>query len=271
MKCHSLAQAGGQVGPELTALGSISPADYVVNSIVNPNLAIKEQFVTRVFLTSDGGVVTGILVDRDDNRVRVRDAAGKVITIPTADIDDEAEGKSLMPQGLTKFLTHDEFLDLARFIAELGKPGPYAVRKTPTIQKWRVLSQPAADLLTQVPNVEDFRVHVLDAPDSAWTTVYGMADGNYPLEELDSGSAVYLQGQINVVDAGEIELELTAPAGTSWWLDAEPFEGTNKLTREIAAGPHRLTVRVPAAQGKLRLEVRKPAGSAANYTVVGGQ
>jgi putative heme-binding domain-containing protein len=270
MKCHSLAQAGGQVGPELTALGSISPADYVVNSIVNPNLAIKEQFVTRVFLTSDGGVVTGILVDRDDNRVRVRDAAGKVITIPTADIDDEAEGKSLMPQGLTKFLTHDEFLDLARFIAELGKPGPYAVRKTPTIQKWRVLSQPAADLLTQVPNVEDLRVHVLDAPDSAWTTVYGMADGNYPLEELDSGSAVYLQGQINVVDAGEIELELTAPAGTSWWLDAEPFEGTNKLTREIAAGPHRLTVRVPAAQGKLRLEVRKPAGSAANYTVVGG-
>lgn len=271
MKCHSLAQAGGQVGPELTALGSISPADYVVNSILNPNLAIKEQFVTRVFLTADGGVVTGILVDRDDNRVRVRDATGKIITIPTADIDDEAEGKSLMPQGLTKFLTHDEFLDLARFISELGKPGPYAVRKTPTIQKWRVLTSAAEELKPETPNVENFRVHVLDAPDSAWAIVYGMAGGDYPLEELAPGSAAFLQGLINVVDSGEIELEITAPPGTVWWLDAEPFEGTNKITREIAAGPHRLTVRVPSAQGKLRFEVRKPAGSAANFSVVGGQ
>jgi len=47
------------------------------------------------------------------------------ITIPTADIDEEIEGKSLMPQGITKFLTHDEFLDLAKFISELGKPGDY--------------------------------------------------------------------------------------------------------------------------------------------------
>lgn len=277
MKCHSLAQAGGQVGPELTALGSISPADYVVNSILNPNLAIKEQFVTRVVLTSDGGVITGVVVDRDDSRLRLRDATGKLVTIPTADIDDEAEGKSLMPQGLTKFLTHDEFLDLARFVAELGKPGPYAVRSVPTIQKWRVLSEPRPEILSETPNVELLREHVLDLPDSAWTTVYGTARGDYPLEELapaDKSSQpapIYLQGQINVVDAGDVELELTAPAGSNWWLDAEPFEGTTKLTRELTAGLHRITIRVPSPAGKLRLEVRKPTGSAVNYTVVGGQ
>jgi putative heme-binding domain-containing protein len=272
LKCHSIAQAGGQVGPELTALGSISPADYVVNSILNPNLAIKEQYVTRVFLTADGGVVTGIVVDRDDSRVRVRDASGKVVTIATADIEDEAEGKSLMPQGLTKFLTHDEFLDLARFIAELGKPGPYAIRTVPTMQKWRVLKSPDLALLAEVPNVEILREQVLDQPASAWETVYGTARGDYPLAELagDKPAAVYIQGEINVVDAGEIEFEITAPKGTVWWLDAEPFE-TNKVAREIAAGIHRVTLRVPEADGTLRFEVRKPSGSAANYTVVGGQ
>lgn len=273
IKCHSLAQAGGQVGPELTALGSISPADYVVNSILNPNLAIKEQFVTRVFLTADGGVVTGIVVDRDDTRVRVRDASGKLLTIPAADIEDEAEGKSLMPQGLTKFLTHDEFLDLARFIAELGKPGPYAIRTVPTMQKWRVLKSPGESLLAEVPNVEIIREQVLDLPASAWETVYGTARGDYPLAELASGekpAVVYIQGEINVVDAGEIEFEITAPKGTAWWLDAEPFESA-KITREIAAGVHRVTLRVPEAAGALKLEVRKPSGSAANYTVVGGQ
>jgi len=274
LKCHSIAQAGGQVGPELTALGSISPVDYIVNSILNPNLAIKEQYVTRVMLTTDGGVVTGIVIDRDDTRVRVRDASGKVLTIPAADIEDEAEGKSLMPQGLTKFLTHDEFLDLARFVAELGKPGPYAVRTVPTIQKWLVLKTPAAELLTEVPNVEILREKVLDQPATAWNTTYAMARGELPLAELaieGNPQPQYLQGQINVVDAGEVELALTAPAGSVWWLDAEPFEGTNKVTRELTAGLHHVTIRVPAPTGELRLEVRRPAGSAANYTVVGGQ
>ena len=277
IKCHSIAQAGGQVGPELTALGSISPADYIVNSILNPNLAIKEQYVTRVMLTTDGGVVTGIVIDRDDTRVRVRDASGKVLTIPTADIEEEAEGKSLMPQGLTKFLTHDEFLDLARFVSELGKPGPYAVRTVPTMQKWLVLKAPAAELLTEVPNVEILREKILDLPTSAWNTTYATARGNFPLGELalESNTAKpqpqYLQGQLNVVDAGEVEIAFTAPAGSTWWLDAEPFEGTDKVTRELSAGLHRVTIRVPAAAGELRLEVRKPSGSAANYTVVGGQ
>ncbi|WP_254510754.1 HEAT repeat domain-containing protein [Anatilimnocola floriformis] len=275
IKCHSIAQAGGQVGPELTALGSISPADYIVNSILNPKLAIKEQYVTRVMLTADGGVVTGIVIDRDDTRVRVRDASGKVLTIPTADIEDEAEGKSLMPQGLTKFLTHDEFIDLARFVSELGKAGPYAVRTIPTMQKWQVLKSPAPELLTEVPNVEIFREKVLDLPASAWVTAYAMARGDFPLAELAADNAKpqpqYLQGQLNVVDAGEVEIAFTAPAGSVWWLDAEPFEGTDKVTRELTAGLHRVTIRVPSPAGEVRLEVRKPSGSAANYTVVGGQ
>jgi hypothetical protein len=179
-----------------------------------------------------------------------------------------------MPQGLTKFLTHDEFLDLARFIAELGKPGPYAVRTIPTMQKWQVLKSPSNDLLVEVPNVEILREQVLDLPANAWTTTYATARGDYPLAELAEGKepqAAYLQGQINVVDAGEVELELTAPTGSVWWIDAEPFEGTTKLTRELSAGLHRVTIRVPKTDGNLRLEVRKPAGSAANYTVVGGQ
>lgn len=179
-----------------------------------------------------------------------------------------------MPQGLTKFLTHDEFLDLARFIAELGKPGPYAVRTIPTVQKWQVLKSPAESLLSEVPNVEVLRENVLDLPATAWNTFYATARGSLPLAELAEGKQpqpVYLQGQINVVDAGEVELELTAPTGSVWWVDAEPFEGTTKITRELTAGLHRVTIRVPAADGELRLEVRKPAGSAANYTIIGGQ
>ena len=38
--------------------------------------------------------------DRDDVRVNIRDANGNTVKIPTADIEEEIEGKSLMPQGL---------------------------------------------------------------------------------------------------------------------------------------------------------------------------
>ena len=117
LKCHAIHRAGGEVGPDLSNVGRISPIDYVVNSVLNPNLAIKEAFVTRIIETSDGKLVQGVAVNRDDTRVVLRTADGKTVTMPTADIETEEEGHSLMPQGLTKFLTHQEFLDLAKFIS----------------------------------------------------------------------------------------------------------------------------------------------------------
>ncbi|HET6423241.1 MAG TPA: HEAT repeat domain-containing protein, partial [Planctomycetaceae bacterium] len=187
MKCHSVSRAGGQVGPELSAVGGSSPVDYIVNSILNPNLAVKEQYVTRVFALDSGKVVTGVVLDRDDVRVNVRDSTGATITIPTADIEEEAEGKSLMPQGLTKFLTRDELLDLAKFISDLGKPGPYAVYQGKTLQRWRMLTQPPTELTAEVPHLEHFRQHVLGAERTAWVPVYAMVGGNLPLDELRSG------------------------------------------------------------------------------------
>ena len=42
IKCHAISGAAGGVGPDLSALGLSSPVDYVVNSILIPDQAIKE-------------------------------------------------------------------------------------------------------------------------------------------------------------------------------------------------------------------------------------
>lgn len=118
LKCHAVSGGGGAIGPDLSPIGGTSPVDYVVNSILNPNLAIKELYVTKNIVTSDGQSLSGIVVDRNDQQVKIKDASGAILTIATADIDDEEEGLSLMPAGLTKFLTHEEFLDLAKFVSE---------------------------------------------------------------------------------------------------------------------------------------------------------
>lgn len=275
LKCHAVSQAGGSVGPDLSPVGSISPVDYIVNSILNPNLAVKEQFVTRRVLTTDGEIITGIQIDRDDQRLRLRDATGKTIVIPIANIDQEEEGKSLMPQGLTKFLTEQEFFDLARFVSELGKPGPYAIRKTPTIQRWRVLKSPALEVTGDVPNVEQFREFVLDTSPADWEPAYGTVGGPLPLAELtrQRPSVIYLQGEIEVSEAGPITTNVDCTEPVVMWIDAEPFEAAKQVTRELTAGRHSLTFRVVVGDrpdASIKVEFVKPTGSGAQFSVVNG-
>jgi putative heme-binding domain-containing protein len=272
MKCHAVSRAGGNVGPDLSAVGSISPVDYLINSIVDPNLAIKEQFVTRVIVTDDGETFTGIVVDRDDVRVNLKDAAGKVVTIPTADIDEEAEGRSLMPQGLTKFLTRAELVDLARFLSELGKPGPYAIRKTPTIQRWRVMKQPPQVVARDVPDTQRLKQYVLSASGDAWTPAYGMVGGSLPIGELaPPGHVVYLQGEIEVVQAGKATVSVTPLPGITWWIDERLSKGS-QVTTNLSRGRHTITVRaVTSPEGMLTVEIQKPAtDSTIEFDVVSG-
>ena len=134
MSCHSLSKAGGEVGPDLSAIGQTSPSDYIINSILNPDQAIKEQYHTLVVQTSEGQVFQGIVTDKDDQRIVLKEATGAPRAVPVASIEDQKPGGSLMPKGLANLMTHAEFVDLVRFLSELGKPGPYAIRTTPTIQ-----------------------------------------------------------------------------------------------------------------------------------------
>lgn len=275
MKCHSVSRAGGQVGPELSAVGGSSPVDYVVNSILNPNLAVKEQYVTRIFALNNGKVLTGVVIDRDDVRINMRDANGAVVKIPTADIDEELEGKSLMPQGLTKFLTREELLDLAKFISELGKPGPYAVQQGKTIQRWRVLRNPPSELTAEVPHLEHIRQFVLGSQTTDWDPAYGKVSGVLPLEELrggDKSTVLILQGEINVSAAGKASVSITSTEPVQSWFDAEAFD-SKQFDVELTPGRHLLTFRVEVSNREapeLRVELKIPNDSSANFEVIGG-
>ncbi len=276
MKCHSVTRAGGQVGPELSAVGGSSPVDYIVNSILNPNLAVKEQYVTKVFVLTNGMVLTGVVIDRDEVRVRIRDATGQTVTVPTADIDEEVEGKSLMPQGLTKFLTHDEVLDLAKFVSELGKPGAYEIPKIPTIQRWKWLQNPPSELTAEVPHLEHIRQYVLGSQPNEWVSVYARVAGVLPLDELRMGTTptvLILQGEVEVTAEGKIAVNVISTEKLQVWVDAEPFDTQRKFELSLMPGRHKITVRVEVADREvpeLKVELTKPEGSAIQFDVVAG-
>jgi putative heme-binding domain-containing protein len=274
-KCHALNKAGGNVGPELTALGGSSPVDYVVASVLDPNAAVKEQYTTRQITTVEEQVFTGIVVSRDPQRVILRDATGKLITIPTRDIEAEREGKSLMPEGLTKFLTRQELLDLSRFLSELGKPGPYAVPTAATIQRWRVL-RPTDPELTQVPPTEAvFAAKVRSAPDSAWETVYGMLSGHLPLAELHQpakGSVVYLRGEFETDVASTLRFDISGPT-EAVWIDTKRMPDKWDGQLRLEPGRHTVIVRVKTTydpQAKVRVELSKPTGGVGRFEIING-
>ena len=119
--CHRIGDQGGRVGPNLTAIGASSPLDYVIDSLLYPAKNVKEGYNTVVVQTDDGQVLTGIQVTRSDAELVLRDATGKEVKIPTADIDEESAGTSLMPAGLIDSLSREELADLVRYLSGLGK------------------------------------------------------------------------------------------------------------------------------------------------------
>lgn len=276
--CHALAGAGGGIGPELSAVGTSSPPDYIVNSVMFPDQAIKEQFETLVVLTDDGHIYQGIVADKDDNRVVLKDASGEPRTIATSEIEDQKRGGSLMPKGLVNLMTHAEFVDLVRFLCELGKPGPFAIRPTPTIQRWRVLKPVPADLDGAIPDAETFAAQILGASEDRWLPVYARVSGTLPLVEpsvIAGGAIVYIQGEIDISTAGPIAFRLDSADGVHAWLDdrAATIQG-GRINADLTVGRHKLTLRIDTGARKepgLKVEVVKAEGSAAEFAIVGGK
>jgi putative heme-binding domain-containing protein len=277
VSCHALSKAGGEVGPDLSSVGQTSPPDYIINSILNPDQSIKEQYQTLVVQTSEGQVFQGIVADKDDQRIVLKEATGAPRVVPVASIEDQKPGGSLMPKGLANLMTRAEFVDLVRFLAELGKPGPYAIRPTLTIQRWKVLKPVPESLSTSLPGTDQFREQILEADPGRWLTSYAKVAGSLPLDELTAqtgGKVLYLQGEVQVSSAGPIRVQLDSADATRFWVDAELAPpGAPAHVVDLSAGRHALTLRIDTAVRKsreIKVEVSKPTGSPAEFTVVGG-
>jgi putative heme-binding domain-containing protein len=267
-QCHALAGAGGGVGPELSAVGNSSPLDYLINAVLQPDQAIKEEYETLVILTADGQIIQGIVKDRAEDRLVLKEATGELRTLPTSEIEDSRPGGSLMPKGLPNLMTRDEFVDLVRFLSELGKPGPYGLKSAPTLQRWRAwrdaASQPEG---TSPPPPES----------DAWVPAYAKYAGGLPLGPLTAisgGPVVVLLGEVEVTAPGPVAFRLDSDAGVTAAIDGEPVPVGPAFGRELSRGRHALTLRIDTARrptGEVRVEVTKPEGSAAEVAVVGGK
>jgi putative heme-binding domain-containing protein len=277
LNCHSVSGAGGNIGPDLSAIGPSNPLDYLVASILNPDAAVKEHFATQIVITSDGLVVTGIVADENEARVVLRTAEGIDRNIPKADIEEREKGGSLMPKGLVKFMTRQEFVDLVRFLSELGKPGtPYALRSKPTIQRWRLLVEPPpAFSEDSLPDEAAFRESLPPKSSNAWKPLYAHVAGTLPVSEIASGEKRprYLLAEIDVRAGGAVGLKFDDVSGLDLWVNGDHIDTLSRtFLSEFAEGRQTIVLRIDPAKRMTPLEVElfQPEGSKAVAEPVGG-
>jgi putative heme-binding domain-containing protein len=118
--CHKIGDAGKPLGPDLTTIGKKFDRTKLLESILQPSLAIEPQFATYLVETSDGLVHSGLLVRRTETDVVLKSAEGKEISTPAADVVRFAvQQKSLMPDLLLQEMTAQQVADLLEYLSGL--------------------------------------------------------------------------------------------------------------------------------------------------------
>jgi putative heme-binding domain-containing protein len=293
VKCHAIGGAGGVVGPDMISLGASAQVDYLIESLLEPSKKIKENYHTVTVQTGDGRTLAGIVVQKTETHLVLRDQNDELVKIAVADIDRQANSPlSLMPEGTVKSLRRDELVDLVRFLSELGKTGGLVVPRTPTVRTWRALTQ--SDAVNDYVRHKGVASPAVDDPVLAWSAAYSLVSGDLPLDGLpwqggvDGHNYQYLRFEIKVSAAGRVGLRLNDPAGLRLWtrpsdgkptgvkpvemkLEAKPGEPT---VVDLGAGVHVFTL-ASESQGRkmkpLRIELIELPGSPGRAEVVLGK
>ena len=121
--CHSVNGEGGNIGPNLSALGTAQPMDFIIGAILDPQKEVKEGYMSISVATKEGEEYQGYQVRETGDELVLRDALqNQEVHLRRDVIKEKKQIGSVMPVGLADSLTRAEFRDLVRFLSELGKP-----------------------------------------------------------------------------------------------------------------------------------------------------
>jgi putative heme-binding domain-containing protein len=119
-KCHAISGKQRLAGPDLAVIGDKYTREQLIHSVLEPNAQIHPDYATVIVITTDGKTHPGVLRRRTDTAIELIDAEGKVLRISLDDVDQQQRGKtSLMPTGLYKTVTADQFADMIAYLMTL--------------------------------------------------------------------------------------------------------------------------------------------------------
>ena len=216
--CHAIGEVGGVIGPNLVSIGASAPVDYLIESLLEPSKKIKEGYHTNLITLKNGDSHAGGILSETDTEVVIRDLTGRHNRVAKRDITSQTISPvSLMPVGLTAQLREDEFVDLVRFMVELGKEGKFKTGTQRFARKWDVLPVNSANPGTIHHYGAKMFTQEFDGYE--WQPFYAMVGGGIPFDEipvaLNRRGEKYqvLRTQVEVVKRGNHKMRLKGNLG----------------------------------------------------------
>ncbi len=275
--CHAIGGAGGRAGPDLSSLGASAPVDYIIEAVLMPDNSVKDGYSLMNVTKTDGSVVSGMPLRETGDEIVLRNLADEEVSIPMNQVQERAiVPGSLMPAGLTAQLEEDEFLDLIRFMSELGATEEFTP-ESGWVRRWRAAAgTEAARTALGEHGLSAFAAENSDR--LSWQPRYSTVSGALPLDDLpvvegsNGPSVSAARFEIEVERAGEADLELSGVEGLTIWVESRevtPLRET--VTLDLSEGTHQLTVVVDRDAREEPLAIRILDGSSAQVQPVLGK
>ncbi len=123
-QCHRLDQDGVVVGPDLFGVRN-QPKEAILLHVLVPDQEITSGFTAYTVATRDGRILTGLIASESPTSITLRQPLGKQDAILRGEIDElSASKQSLMPQGVEKTISRQEFADLLAYLKGEGAVNP---------------------------------------------------------------------------------------------------------------------------------------------------
>lgn len=118
--CHRVKEIGETLGPDLSQIGKKYPPAEMLTHLLEPSKFIEPKYIPCVIETTSGLVYAGLILERNDREVVLKNAQNKEIRIPVAEVETlVSQQKSLMPELLLRDLTPQQAADLLAFLCSL--------------------------------------------------------------------------------------------------------------------------------------------------------
>lgn len=123
-RCHSMGGQGGDIGPDLTQLGTRFSNKDIMEAIIYPDKAVSDQYASTIFTLKNGQSVVGRLVNEDKTSYSISQnpfAQDQLRKIAKKEVASRKYSTvSIMLPGLINGLNGDELKDLVAYLKSGG-------------------------------------------------------------------------------------------------------------------------------------------------------
>lgn len=118
--CHQIGERGKSFGPNLSKIGRKYEKPELLTSLLKPSEKIDPEFVPFILTTKSGTVHSGLIAERKEEVVVLKDNQGQLIRVAEKDVDELlSQSISIMPEGTLRDLTPQEAADLLSYLRSL--------------------------------------------------------------------------------------------------------------------------------------------------------